>query len=250
LRSWYYSIDTMTEQELITISEAAEILGVSVDTLRRWDKSGKLSPVKTSDAGYRLYSRFQIELFLNDLFGLAKDWLLRGTEIPLTFYCSNSAVFQTRLIRMQDLLAGVKELAAIFPLIVAIAGEIGNNSFDHNLGNWPDTPGIFFGYDIYKRTIVLADRGLGILTTLKRVKPELMNDEKALEVAFTEILSGRAPENRGNGLKFVRKIVSENPIALLFQTGNAELILKKDSDTLDIKDSSEPFRGCLALISF
>ncbi len=240
----------MAEQELITISEAAEILGVSVDTLRRWDKSGKLSPVKTSEAGYRLYSRIQTELFLNDLFGLAKDWLLRGTEIPSKFYCSNSAVFQTRLTRMQDFLAGVKELAAIFPLIVAVAGEIGNNSFDHNLGNWPDTPGIFFGYDIHKRMIVLADRGLGILATLKRVKPELKNDMKALEVAFTEVLSGRAPENRGNGLKFVRKVVSENPIGLLFQTGKAELILKKNSDVLDLKDSSELFRGCLALITF
>ncbi len=240
----------MSEQELITISEAAEILGVSIDTLRRWDKSGKLSPVKTSEAGYRLYSRIQTELFLNDLFSLAKDWLLRDAEIPSKFYCSNSAVFQTRLIRMQDLLAGVKELAAIFPLIVAVAGEIGNNSFDHNLGNWPDTPGIFFAYDIHKKSIVLADRGLGILTTLKRVKPELNDDEKALRVAFTEILSGRAPENRGNGLKFVRKIVLENPIGLLFQTGNAELILKKDSDALDIKNSMEPFRGCLALITF
>ncbi len=240
----------MAEQELITISEAAEMLGVSIDTLRRWDKSGKLSPVKTSEAGYRLYSRIQIELFLNDLFDLAKDWLLRGAEIPSEFYCSNSAVFQTRLIRMQDLLAGVKEVAAIFPLVVAVAGEIGNNSFDHNLGNWPDIPGIFFAYDINKRSIVLADRGLGILATLKRVKPELNNDEKALEVAFTEVLSGRAPENRGNGLKFVRKIVSENPISLLFQSGNAELILTKDSDILDIKHSAESFRGCLALITF
>lgn len=241
---------SMAQQELITISEAAEILGVSIDTLRRWDKSGKLSPLKTSDAGYRLYSKSQIELFLNDLFGLAKDWVLKGSEIPSKLYCSNSAAFQTKLTQMQDLLIGVKELTAIFPLIVAVAGEIGNNSFDHNLGSWPDTPGIFFAYNIHKRNIVLADRGLGVFTTLKRVKPELNTDEEALRVAFTEILSGRAPESRGNGLKFVRKIVAENPIGLLFQTGDAELILAKDSDVLDIRSSSKPFRGCLVLITF
>ncbi len=240
----------MVEQELITISKAAEILEVSVDTLRRWDKDGKLSPVKTSDAGYRLYSKSQIELFLNDLFGLARDWVLSGAEIPSKFYCSNSAVFQTRLIQMQDLLVSVTELASIFPLVVAAAGEIGNNSFDHNLGNWPDVAGIFFAYDIHKGNIVLADRGLGILTTLKRVKPELDTDKEALRVAFTEILSGRSPESRGNGLKFVRKIVAENPVGLLFQTGDAELILAKDSDALDIRSSPEPFRGCLALITF
>jgi len=240
----------MIEKELITISEAAEILGVSVDTLRRWNKSGKLNPIKTSEAGYRLYDRLQIELFLNDLLGLAKDWVLRSTEISSKFYCLNSAVFQTKLTQMQDLLMGVVELSSIFPLLVAMAGEIGNNSYDHNIGNWPDTPGIFFAYDIHKRTIVLADRGLGILATLKRVKPELNTDEEALRVAFTEILSGRSPESRGNGLKFVRKIVSENPISLLFQTGDAELTLAKDTDVLNIRTSPESFRGCLALISF
>ena len=36
----------------------------------------------------------------------------------------------------------------IVPLIVAVAGEIGNNSFDHNLGKWPDSPGVFFGFDV------------------------------------------------------------------------------------------------------
>jgi len=240
----------MDDRKLITISEAAEILGISVDTLRRWNKSGKLNPIKTSDTGYRLYSRSQVELFLNDLFGLAKDWVLTNVEISSNFYCSNSAVFQTRLIRMQDILGEIKELAPLFTLIVAVAGEIGNNSFDHNLGNWPDVPGIFFAYDIHKRVIVLADRGLGILTTLKRVKPELNLDREALRVAFTEVLSGRAPENRGNGLKFVRKIVSENPIGLLFQTGDAELILEKNNNNLDIKSAVNPFRGCLALITF
>src|SRR3989338_1937613 len=239
----------MTE-ELITISEAAEILGVSIDTLRRWDKNGKLSPAKTSEAGYRLYYKSQIELFLNDIFSLARDWVLKNTEIPSQFYCSNSAVFQTRLIHMQDLLVNVTELKQIFPLIVAIAGEIGNNSYDHNLGNWPDMPGTFFGYDLHKRNIVLADRGLGILATLKRVRPTLNTDEEALTVAFTEVISGRSPESRGNGLKFVRKIVSENPIGLVFRTGDAELILPKDANELNVRLSSEPFRGCLAFITF
>ncbi len=226
------------------------MLSVSIDTLRRWDKSGKLKPIKVSDAGYRLYAKSQIELFLNDLFESAKNWVVSGAEMPSKFYCANSAVFQTKLAEMQNLLMNVAELNQIFSLIVAATGEIGNNSFDHNLGNWPDTSGIFFAHDVHKRIIVLADRGLGILATLKRVKPELHTDKEALKVAFTEILSGRAPESRGNGLKFVRKIVAENPISLLFRTGDAELVLAKDSAALDIRTSSEPFRGCLALLTF
>ena len=239
----------MTDKELITISEAASILGVSIDTLRRWDKSGKLTSIK-STGGHRLYHRNQLELYLNDLFITAKDWVFKNTEISPQFYCANSAAFQTKLITLQNRLAEMRELSLLFPLIVAVAGEIGNNSFDHNLGNWPDTPGIFFQYDADKRGVVLADRGRGILATLKRVRLNLNTDEEALNVAFTEIVSGRSPESRGNGLKFVRKIVTENPIGLLFQTGNAELILKKEQGTLDIRHNPETFRGCLALITF
>lgn len=237
------------KKELMSIGETADTLRVSIDTLRRWDQSGKLKSIK-SEGGHRRYYRSEIELFLNDLYALAKDWTKNNIQIPEQFYCANSAVFQARLIKLQDSFIEVKELKATFPLIVAIAGEIGNNSFDHNLGNWPDTPGIFFGYDIYKRIIVLADRGVGILATLKRVKPTLDSDEDAIRVAFTEIISGRAPESRGNGLKFVRQVISQNPIGLLFQSGRAELVLAKESDDLDIRTIASAFHGCLGLITF
>jgi excisionase family DNA binding protein len=149
------------EEKLISIGEAASILGVSIDTLRRWDRNGKLKSLKL-EKGHRRYYRSQLELYLSNLFSLAKDWVMRGTETSARFYCTNSAMFQNKLTKMQDLLAGVKELSNIFSLVTAVAGEIGNNSFDHNLGNWPDIPGIFFGYDIHKRVVVLADRGQGI----------------------------------------------------------------------------------------
>jgi hypothetical protein len=135
-------------------------------------------------------------------------------------------------------------------LLTSIAGEIGNNSYDHNLGQWPETPGIFFGYDLNKKQIVLADRGLGILQTLKRVKPELKDHAEALKVAFTEIISGRKPEARGNGLKYVRSVISKNPINLIFQSGDAKLILKSGSADLDIKKVKESIRGCIALITY
>ena len=225
------------------------MMGVSIDTLRRWDKSGKFHANK-SPGKHRLYSKIQVELYLNDLFALAQEWVLKNFEIPSGLHCYNSAIFQTRLVRMQDLLATMPELKNIFPLIVAITGEIGNNSFDHNLGNWPSIPGIFFGYDLSRKRIALADRGQGILTTLRRVKKELETDEEALRVAFTEILSGRAPENRGNGLKFVRQVIANNSISLLFQSGDAELAIIKDGNELSIRKSPYNFRGCLALITF
>jgi len=41
----------------MTIKATAELLGVSEQTLRRWDKAGKLRPKRHPMNGYRLYSR-------------------------------------------------------------------------------------------------------------------------------------------------------------------------------------------------
>lgn len=240
------------EQELLSISEAAKLLGVSIDTLRRWDKSGKLKSIRDGVKGHRHYSKSDIEVHQNDLLALAKDWVANGPKTPTDYYCSNSAVFQSHLIKFQKRLEETEDvnLKKIFSLIVAIAGEIGNNSFDHNLGNWPDIPGVFFGFDLNKRKVVLADRGQGILKTLRQIKPELKNDSEALRVAFTEIISGRAPEERGNGLKFVRNVVEKNPLRLIFQTGDAGLELSQGIGDLIIKQVTPAFRGCLAAITF
>lgn len=238
------------EEELLNIRAAAEFLGVSVDTLRRWDKSGKLVAIKKEGGTHRYYSKNDLEVFSSDLLKLADDWAVSGGEISQDFYCPNSAIFQTRLIKMQDILMSHAKTNKIFSIIVAIAGEIGNNSYDHNLGNWPDAPGIFFGYDLNKRTVALADRGLGILKTLSRVKPGLRNHEEALLTAFTEMISGRSPEKRGNGLKFVREAIKNNPIDLSFKSGDAEIILKGNSANLDIVKSKTAIPGCLAIIKF
>jgi excisionase family DNA binding protein len=238
------------DKDLLTISEAAESLGISVDTLRRWDESGKLKAVR-SVGGHRYYKKEQLESYSRDIFRMAEDWVLNKTEIPSQFYCADSATFNARVIKMGDELSQISDdfIKKIFSLIVAMAGEIGNNSFDHNLGNWKDIPGIFFAFDIKKRCVVLADRGQGILQTLKKVKPALSDDGEALIVAFTEIISGRAPEERGNGLKFVRRQIIKNSMKLYFKTGNAELEIF-DESPLTIRKSDIPIQGCVALISF
>lgn len=242
--------NNIEKEDLIPISEAAELLGVSIMTLRRWDESGRFSSIRKGEGDHRYYRRKDVEVFLNDLFKLAEDWVVSRAEFPDNFYCQNSAVFLARITKMEGLMMQNKDAKALYSLLTSIAGEIGNNSYDHNIGQWPDIPGIFFGFDLNKKQIVLADRGVGVLETLKRVKPELKNHQEALGVAFTEIVSGREPEARGNGLKYVKKVISENPIDLLFQTGDAKLILNGNSSNLNIKKTKRNIRGCLALISY
>ena len=97
---------------------------------------------------------------------LAKDWVLSDAEFPKGFYCQNSAIFLARIIKMETMMMQDKDTKEMLPLLTSVAGEIGNNSYDHNIGKWIDAPGIFFGYDLNKKQIVLADRGVGILETL------------------------------------------------------------------------------------
>lgn len=48
---------TAAAPDVMTIKEAAELLGVSEVTLRRWDRSGKFSPHRHPVNGYRCYGR-------------------------------------------------------------------------------------------------------------------------------------------------------------------------------------------------
>jgi len=48
----------------VTIKSAAEIVGVSIETLRNWDKQGKLRSKRDPQNGYRLYCISQIQEFL------------------------------------------------------------------------------------------------------------------------------------------------------------------------------------------
>jgi excisionase family DNA binding protein len=46
--------------DLLTIKAAAELLGVSEQTLRRWDEAGKLRARRHPMNGYRLYPRDEV----------------------------------------------------------------------------------------------------------------------------------------------------------------------------------------------
>jgi len=187
----------------------------------------------------------------NDLKNLALEWMTNSPEkaqAESEFYCQTRDAFQARIDRMTANLLRTKIIDSndIF-VVSAMVGEIGNNSFDHNLGKWPDVTGIFFGYTASeKREIILADRGQGILATLRQVKPELQNDSEALKTAFLERISGRAPERRGNGLKFVKENIQLQKMHLFFSSGNAQAEL---NDKMEITETENKINGCLAIIT-
>ena len=54
-------------QNLMTIAQAAEYIGVTPLTLRNWDKSGKLKAVRNPINGYRMYDQDELDKFLAQL---------------------------------------------------------------------------------------------------------------------------------------------------------------------------------------
>ena len=52
------------EIKLLRIKEAAEMLGISTETLRRWDRKGKLPAVRVSERGDRRYKLDDLKRFI------------------------------------------------------------------------------------------------------------------------------------------------------------------------------------------
>lgn len=180
----------------------------------------------------------------------AVGWAASGDPrfLSKAMLCPTRDVFQARIDRLvSDLKKSINNDNLAY-LLVAVAGEIGNNSFDHNLGNWHDVPGVYFRPDLTAREMALADRGQGIYTTIKRVKPSVRDEVEAVRVAFTEIISGRAPEKRGNGLKFVKKVIEENNLRLELYTGSVKAEITASGMT--IKPSGLNIPGTMAYIQF
>jgi excisionase family DNA binding protein len=57
--------------QVITIKQAAGLLGVSEPTLRRWDEAGKFSARRHPINGYRLYDRSKVLAMRKRIFGTA-----------------------------------------------------------------------------------------------------------------------------------------------------------------------------------
>ena len=55
---------TLNLADYLTVSEAAERLGVSSGTLRNWDRTGRLKAHRNPLNGYRLYLRSDLEALL------------------------------------------------------------------------------------------------------------------------------------------------------------------------------------------
>jgi DNA (cytosine-5)-methyltransferase 1 len=63
----------MVIKDYYSLSEASDILGKSKETLRRWDRDGKLEAVREPMSNYRVYKKEQLSIFSNILSNNLED---------------------------------------------------------------------------------------------------------------------------------------------------------------------------------
>jgi len=61
------NVKELLRKRYLTIKEVAKILGVTPQTLRNWDKEGKLEALRNPLNNYRIYKPEEIELFLRKI---------------------------------------------------------------------------------------------------------------------------------------------------------------------------------------
>ena len=130
----------------------------------------------------------------------------------------------------------------------AVIGEIGNNTFDHNIEyDMTHQRGAYFSYNDNGDNVILADFGEGVRKTISRVKA-VADDLEALQLVFTENISSRSLEKRGNGLKFVSNSMVEQDWSMYFQSGTA--VCSIDKKQRMFYNSDIDIIGCLVILDF
>ena len=66
-------VDVQKLRDYLRISEAAEYLGVSPNTLRNWENAGKVVAVRHPVNGYRLFKRKDLDALLQQVEEISQE---------------------------------------------------------------------------------------------------------------------------------------------------------------------------------
>ncbi len=196
-----------------TIHEMTEILGVTAQTLRNWDRSGKLKPHHTSSNGYRYYSEDDLNQILN------KPVKKQGKTVG---YCRVRSVKQKDDLKRQEenmriyLLAQGKSFEIISDIgsginykrkgLQQLIKGIANRSISKVVVLYKDRLARF-GFELMEYIAQLYDCEIEVVdTTEKTEQEELVEDFVQIITVFGCKLQGK----RANKAKKMIKELTEN----------------------------------------
>lgn len=180
-----------------SIAETSKLLNVTAQTLRNWDKSGKLKPHHTTDSGYRYYSQEQLNRILGiknttrKVIGYCrvsshkqKDDLVRQVENMKTYLMAQGRPFEI----ITDIGSGInykkKGLRELVRLIT-------QNEVDKVVVVYKDRL-LRFGYELIEYIATLYNCDIEVIdNTEKTEQQELVEDMIQIITFFSCKLQGK-----------------------------------------------------------
>lgn len=198
-----------------SIAEMSKKLNVSAQTLRNWDKNGKLKPHHTTDSGYRYYSQEQLNKILGikekpkKIIGYCrvssnkqKDDLQRQIENMQTYLMAQGVPFEI----ITDIGSGINyKKEGLKELIKRIT----QNEVDKVVVLYKDRL-LRFGFELVEYVASLYDCDIEVIdTTEKTEEQELVEDMVQIITVFSAKLQGK----RANKAKKMVKELIEDDIS-------------------------------------
>ncbi|WP_058308978.1 MerR family transcriptional regulator [Gracilibacillus massiliensis] len=128
------------------IKEVATISGVSVRTLHHYDEIGLLSPKKSSDSGYRIYTDHDLSTLQQILFFRALDFPLKKIKEIM----SDSHYNQLEALEMQEKLL-LKQRQKLDEMLETIQKTIQNEKGVYQMSNNEKFKGFDFSHNPYEK---------------------------------------------------------------------------------------------------
>lgn len=190
----------LTENNCVSIGKASSMLGVTIQTLRNWDKNGKLTPSFITSGGTRMYDLATLNLIkgkksiVPDRFTVAYARVSTRSQAKeletqkelLTLYCAKNA-YRYKLI--SDIGSGLNyDKEGLNELIELIAsGKIERLILVHK------DRLLHFGSEIIFKLCALNDVAIEIINVGEELNPnkELIRDVLEIITVFSAKLYGR-----------------------------------------------------------
>lgn len=128
------------------VKELADLVGISVRTLHYYDEIGLLSPQKSTDSGYRLYSNDDLEILQQILFFRKLDFPLKEIKQIIS---SSSFDKQEALIKHKKML--VEKRSQIDKLINTVNKSIKHMKGEIQMTNKEKFEGFDFSHNPYEQ---------------------------------------------------------------------------------------------------
>jgi predicted site-specific integrase-resolvase len=196
-----------------SVKKTSEILGVSISTLRRWEKEGKLIPERTP-GGHRRYESTKLTRFINKKEGKRitiayarvssndqKDDLKRQIQNVETYCISKGYQFRT----IKDLGSGLKYNKKGLNEIVEL---ICSNEIERIVINYKDRL-MRFGYELFNEFARYHEVQIEVinLTEDKTYEEELVEDVLSIITVFSSKLYGSRSHKKNAFIKKFKEII-------------------------------------------